>query len=67
MLLVLMLGVDPLNVHMADIGLILVTQLVHSSNQFVPLASQVLQLLVKGDFVLPVLDLFASEVLQLDV
>lgn len=37
MLFVLVLGVDPLNVHRADISLILITQLVHPANQIVSL------------------------------
>ena len=64
MLLILVLSIDPFVVHLADVGLILVAQLVHSADEIVPLIGQVLQLLVEGDLVLPVLDLFAAQVLQ---
>ena len=64
MLLILVLSIDPFVVHLADIGLILVAQLIHSADEIVPLISQVLQLLVEGNLVLPVLDLFAAQVLQ---
>jgi len=65
MLLVLVLGIDPLNVHLAHVGLILIAQLVHSSDEVVALVGQVLQLVVQCHLVLPVLDLFASQVLEL--
>ena len=63
MLLILMLCVDPLMVHLTDIGLIAIAELVHSSNQIISLIGQVLQLLVQGHLVLPILNLFASEML----
>ena len=67
MLLVLVLGVDPLNVHLADIGLILVTELVHAADQVIALVRQVLQLVVQGDLVLPILNFFPAQVLKLRV
>lgn len=63
MLLVLMLSVDPLNVHLADISLILVTQLIHASNKFVPLIGQIGELVIECQLVLSVLDLVAPAVL----
>ena len=63
MLLVLVLCVNPLCVHLTHIGLILVTEVVHSADQVVPLVGEVLKLLIKGQFVLAVLDLIASEML----
>ena len=46
MLFVLVLGVDPLMVHLTDIGLVAVTELIHSTNQVISLISQILQLLI---------------------
>ena len=63
MLLVLVLCVNPFCVHLAHIGLILVAEVVHSTDQVIPLVGEVLELLIKGQFVLAVLDLLASEVL----
>ena len=63
MLLVLVLCVNPFCVHLTHIGLILVTEVVHSADQVVPLGGEVLELLIKGQFVLAVLDLIASEML----
>jgi len=67
MLLVLVLGVDPLDIHLADVGLISVAKFVHAANQIVPLVSQVLQLVVKGHFMLAIFDFIASEVFKLDI
>ena len=64
MLLILMLCVDPLMVHLADIGLIAITELIHTANQVIPLIRQVLQLLIQGHLVLPILNLFPTQVLQ---
>ena len=63
MLLVLVLCVNPFCVHLTHIGLILVAEVVHSADQVVPLGGEVLELLIKGQFVLAVLDLIASEML----
>ena len=63
MLLVLVLSVNPFCVHLTHIGLILVAEVVHSADQVVPLVGEVLELLIKGQFVLAVLDLLASEML----
>ena len=63
MLLVLVLCVNPFSVHLTHIGLILIAEVVHSADQVVPLVGEVLELLIKGQFVLAVLDLLASEVL----
>ena len=67
MLFVLVLSVDPLNVHLANICLILVTELVHPADQVVSLVRQVLQLFVQSDFMLPILNFFAAQVFQLRV
>ena len=63
MLLVLVLCINPFCVHLTHIGLILVTEVVHSADQVVPLVGEVLKLLIKSQFVLAVLDLIASEML----
>ena len=65
MLLVLMLSVDPLNIHLANIGLVSIAQLIHPADQVVPLVREVLQLVVEGYLVLTVLDFVASVVLKL--
>ena len=51
-------------VHLADIGLIAITELIHTANQVIPLIRQVLQLLIQGHLVLPILNLFPTQVLQ---
>lgn len=63
MLLVMVLGVDPLVVHLAHICLVLLVKLVHSTDHIVPLAREVLKLLIKGNLELPVLDLLVFVVL----
>ena len=60
-----MLSVDPLNVHLTNISLILVTQLIHASDKIVPLIGQIGELVIQGQLVLSVLDLVASAVLKL--
>ena len=63
MLLVLVLCIDPLSVHLTHVGLVLVTEVVHATDQVVPLVGKVLELLVEGQLVLAILDLIAPEVL----
>ena len=63
MLLVLVLSVDPLNVHSADIVLVLVAECVHTSDEVVPLSGQILKLIIKSHFMLAILDFLAPEVL----
>ena len=63
MLLVLVLCVNPFSVHLTHIGLVLVAEVVHSADQVIPLVCEVLKLLIKGQFVLTILDFIASEML----
>lgn len=65
MLLVVVLGVDPLIVHLIDIRLVLFVKIIHSSDHIVPLGREVLKLLVKGNFELPVLDFLRFQVLEI--
>ena len=67
MLLVLVLCVNPFCVHLTDIGLILIAELVHAADQVIALVRQVLQLVVQGDLVLPILNFFPAQVLKLRV
>ena len=64
-LLVCVLGVDPLSVHVADVCLILVVEFIHPADHVVPLGSQVRKLLVQSYFVLSVLHFLAFKVLEL--
>lgn len=59
-----MLSVDPLNVHLTDISLILVTQLIHASDKIVPLIGQIGELVIQGQLVLSVLDLIGPAVFE---
>ena len=67
MLLVLVLCVNPFGVHLTHIGLVLVTEVIHPADQVVPLVCEVLELLIKGQLVLAILNLLTSKMLQLRV
>mmetsp|Transcript_6909 Transcript_6909/g.8265 ORF Transcript_6909/g.8265 Transcript_6909/m.8265 type:complete len:227 (+) Transcript_6909:4054-4734(+) len=64
-LLVRMLGIDPFNVHLADISFILFAELVHPADQLIPLVGQITHLVIEGNLMLPVLYLVVAQVLQL--
>jgi len=52
-------------VHVSNVMLILLAELVHATYQIATLAGQVVELVVEGDLVLPVLHLVVAEVLEL--
>lgn len=52
-------------VHVSNVMLILLAELVHATYQIATLASQVVELVIEGDLVLPVLHLVVAEVLEL--
>ena len=64
MLLVRMLSVNPLNVHLADIVLIFVTEFIHAPDQLISLIRQIGQLVIQSQLMLPVFYLIASQVLK---
>ena len=63
MLLVGLLSVDPLMVHVTNIALILLAELIHTANKIAALIRQVVELVVKGNFMLTILDFIVSKVL----
>ena len=63
MLLVGLLSVDPLMVHVTNIALILLAELIHTANKIAALIRQVIELVVKGNFMLTILDFIVSKVL----
>ena len=63
MLLVGLLSVDPLMVHVTHIALILLAELVHTADKITALIRQVVELVVKGNFMLTILDFIVSKVL----
>jgi len=64
-LLVRLLRVDPLMIHVTNIVLILLAELVHTTDKIATLACQIVELVIEGYFVLAVLDLVVAKVLQL--
>ena len=59
------MDVNPLTVHVLDIILIFITQLIHALDQVVALVCQISQLLIHGHFLGPVFDLLVPEAIQL--
>ena len=65
MLLVLLLSINSLDVHAGDVILVFLAHLVHSADQVIPLIRQIGQLIVKCDFMLPVVDLLRTQFFKL--